>query len=114
MPRPPRHQRTMPRACHLPSPVCIGLVVAFGGLSTSVAAQGPRPGSMSRMSTTSVVGIVGDSLHGGPLAGAIILLDGQSREAVTDSIGRFRIDSVSAGRYRVGIFHPVLDSLGTS
>ena len=42
------------------------------------------------------------------------MLDGQPRAAVTDSIGRFRLDSVSAGLYRVGIFHPILDSLGTS
>jgi CarboxypepD_reg-like domain/Carboxypeptidase regulatory-like domain len=64
--------------------------------------------------TASIVGVVDDSLHGGPLAGAVILLDGQPREAVTDSIGRFRLDSVAAGRYRMGIFHPILDSLGTS
>jgi Carboxypeptidase regulatory-like domain len=61
-----------------------------------------------------LVGTVDDGLRGGPLAGAVILLDGQSRQAVTDSIGWFRLDSVAAGRYRVGIFHPVLDSLGTS
>ncbi len=64
--------------------------------------------------TTSVTGFIGDSIHGGPLAGAVVLLDGQSREAVTDSIGRFRLDSVTAGRVRLGIFHPILDSLGTS
>jgi hypothetical protein len=63
---------------------------------------------------TTLVGIVGDSLHGGPLAGAVVMLDGSSREGVTDSIGRFRIDSVATGAYRVGIFHPILDSLGTS
>ena len=63
---------------------------------------------------TSLVGIVGDSLHGGPLAGAVIVIDGELREAVTDSVGRFRIDSLSAGQYRLGIFHPTLDSLGTS
>jgi hypothetical protein len=61
-----------------------------------------------------VLGVVGDSLHGGPLAGAVIMVDGQPREAITDSIGRFRIDSVVAGQYRVGVFHPILDSLGTS
>lgn len=60
-----------------------------------------------------LVGVVDDSLHGGPLAGAVVLLDGQPREAVTDSVGRFRIDSVVAGKYRVGIFHPIFDSLGT-
>ena len=62
---------------------------------------------------SALVGVVDDSLHGGPLAGAVVLLDGQPREAVTDSVGRFRIDSVAAGKYRVGIFHPMFDSLGT-
>jgi hypothetical protein len=33
---------------------------------------------------------------------------------LTDSLGHFRIDSVPAGQYRIGIFHPVLDSLGMS
>ena len=28
------------------------------------------------------------------------------------STGRFRIDSVPAGEYRIGVFHPLLDSLG--
>lgn len=94
-------------------------------VAASIAlAAGPRPApgqdGSSRVSSgrpaalATLVGTVDDGLRGGPLAGAVILLDGQSRQAVTDSIGWFRLDSVAAGRYRVGIFHPVLDSLGTS
>jgi hypothetical protein len=95
------------------------LVAASAALTT-----GPRPApgqdGPSRVSSgqatglATLVGTVDDGLRGGPLAGAVILLDGQSRQTVTDSIGWFRLDSVAAGRYRVGIFHPVLDSLGTS
>src|SRR5580692_1745793 len=33
---------------------------------------------------------------------------------VADSAGRFRIDSVPPGTYRIGIFHPLLDSLALS
>jgi len=79
------------------------------------APQGPWSESTANSPrTTTVVGVIGDSLHGGPLAGAVVMLDGSTREAVTDSIGRFRIDNVQSGHYRVGIFHPILDSLGTS
>ncbi len=95
------------------------LVAVSAALTT-----GPRPApgqdGPSRVSSgrptglATLVGTVDDGLRGGPLAGAVILLDGQSRQTVTDSIGWFRLDSVAAGRYRVGIFHPVLDSLGTS
>ena len=92
----------------------LGGWAAIVGGSIAALGQGPRPSALTSVPTITLVGVVGDSIHGGPLAGAVILLDGQSREAVTDSIGRFRIDSVAAGFYRVGIFHPILDSLGTS
>ena len=32
----------------------------------------------------------------------------------TDSLGRFRIDSLNPGTYQVGVFHPLLDTLGLS
>jgi len=34
------------------------------------------------------------------------------RSAVSDSSGRFSLDNVPAGRYKLGFFHPILDSLG--
>jgi hypothetical protein len=112
--RGPRHGhcRATPR---IPAATFIGLCAAWAGGAGSLGAQ-PLQSSVlpAATPTTSLVGIVGDSLHGGPLAGAVVVLDGQPREAVTDSIGRFRIDSVATGRYRVGIFHPILDSMGTS
>jgi CarboxypepD_reg-like domain/Carboxypeptidase regulatory-like domain len=57
-------------------------------------------------------GIVVDSLNGGPLVGAQVSLENIALQAITDSTGRFRIDSVPAGEYRIGVFHPLLDSLG--
>ncbi len=95
--------------------VCLTLAVCLACVgSTALLAQGTRSRGLNSSSMTSIQGVVGDSLHGGPLAGAVIMLDGQPRAAVTDSVGRFRLDSVYAGLYRVGIFHPILDSLGTS
>ena len=57
-------------------------------------------------------GIVVDSLNGGPLVGAQVSVENIALQAITDSTGRFRIDSVPAGEYRIGVFHPLLDSLG--
>jgi len=57
-------------------------------------------------------GIVVDSLNGGSLVGAQVSLENIALQAITDSTGRFRIDSVPAGEYRIGVFHPLLDSLG--
>jgi hypothetical protein len=46
-----------------------------------------------------VTGVVLDSLGtGGPLAGAAVRVPGTARTAVTDARGRFRLDSVPAGR----------------
>ena len=58
--------------------------------------------------------MVVDSVGGGPLIGAQVSVEGVNAAAISDSAGRFRIDSVPAGRYRVGVFHPLLDSLGLS
>jgi hypothetical protein len=92
----------------------VALAVVGACVSSPIAAQVPGSVPETAVRTTSVLGVVGDSLHGGPLAGAVIMVDGQPREAITDSIGRFRLDSVVAGQHRVGVFHPILDSLGTS
>lgn len=59
-----------------------------------------------------VSGFVFDSLHHAPLSGATVVLTGSMRSAITDGTGRYRIDSVPAGRYQIGFFHPLLDSLG--
>lgn len=64
----------------------------------------------------SVVGEVYDSLAQRPLATALVQLVRTNalhlaRSAVTDSRGRYRIDSVAPGEYFVSFFHPVVDSL---
>ena len=84
------------------------LVLVLGAaLPAVLAAQ--RPGR--------VEGEVTDSLHSRPLAGATVLLTGLApgstafQSAVADDRGRFRFDSVAAGRYAVMLSHPVIDSL---
>lgn len=62
-------------------------------------------------------GTVTDSAHARPLAGVRVVAIGAGARtdargsAMTDSVGQFRIDSLPAGRYVVGIESPLLDSL---
>jgi len=60
------------------------------------------------------VGVVGDSIHGGPLVGAVVTIVGTDRKGTSDSSGRFRIDSVPPGSYKLTMSHPLLDSLGVA
>lgn len=59
-----------------------------------------------------IVGVIGDSLSATPLRGAEVVVTGSARSATTDSLGRFTIDSLTPGTYQVGVFHPLLESLG--
>ena len=62
-------------------------------------------------------GTVTDSVHSRPLAGVRVVALGASaqpdsrRATTTDSLGRYRIDSLSPGRYLVGLESALLDSL---
>ncbi|MBV6522500.1 MAG: hypothetical protein MNPFHGCM_02648 [Gemmatimonadaceae bacterium] len=80
---------------------------------TGVAADtAQKTGESPASVMATIAGIVIDSLHLAPLRGAAVSLDGTSRFHVTDDQGRFRIDSVPAGSYRVRVEHDLLDSLG--
>lgn len=62
---------------------------------------------------SSVAGVAVDSLRGGPLVGAtVIVSDGAGRQTTTDAAGRFFIDSIPPGPHRIALFHPLLDALG--
>ena len=66
-----------------------------------------------------VTGVVFDSLGNRPLSDATVQLiesppGRHSYAAISDSLGRFAIDSVHAGNYIVGFLHPLLDTLGIS
>jgi hypothetical protein len=63
---------------------------------------------------SAITGVVVDSLHNDFLIGAEVIIQGLQATVFTDSLGRFRVDSVSPGTYQVGIFHPLLDTLGIS
>ena len=86
------------------------VIAALGAVIAS--AQTPAPASPAGVA--SVRGIVTDSLHEIPLRGALVRVENTTRESVTDSLGRYRIDSVSAGQHRLLVIHPLLDTLGIS
>lgn len=62
--------------------------------------------------TTSLRGIVYDSLRAQPLAGAVVELAGSPRTAVSDRRGAFVLDSVPVGAQRLTFSAPALDSIG--
>lgn len=78
-----------------------------------VQAQQPAPPEVRAR----VSGVVFDSLSSRPLTGAIVQLVPVSnavsaRSVQTVGSGAFSFDSVGAGSYLLGFYHPLLDSLG--
>ncbi|MGV3707225.1 MAG: carboxypeptidase regulatory-like domain-containing protein [Gemmatimonas sp.] len=94
-------------------PALVGAVLA-----SALPALRPLSSQAAPVSTTAVLGEVRDSLQGGVLRGALVQLVNSedaarfSRSVSSDSIGQFRFDSVPDGKYTLGFFHPILDSLG--
>jgi len=72
------------------------------------------PALAQRQPTGQVRGVIYDSLAGGPLQGARVMVRGTSMGATTDASGRYRLDSVPAGRRTLFVEHPVLDTIGLS
>lgn len=89
--------------------------------SSNLAAQGSKDekkkeekSDNSSKKWSTLTGVVIDSINYLPLEGATILLDGTTITAITDKKGKFRIDSIPVGDYRIAVFHPLLDTLGLS
>lgn len=89
----------------------IGIVVPLLLAATSIEAQ-QQPQAGAGLATA--VGVVVDSIHGGPLRGALVVVEGTAAEGTVDDHGRFRIDSIPPGPHALGVFHPLLDSLGVA
>lgn len=65
-----------------------------------------------RVPFATLEGVVVDSLRGGLLKGAVVAIAGTSRYAVTDTAGRYRIDSIPPGSHPIQMSHDLLDTLG--
>jgi hypothetical protein len=93
----------------------MGLVVLLSVAAT--ATLDAQAVSASRSPGTTVSGIVTDSIAHAPLSNATVQLVSPdpstfARTAISDSLGHFLISDVPLGRYMLGFFHPLLDSLG--
>jgi hypothetical protein len=92
------------------------LVISLAPFGSHVAAQS----SARPVSPATVSGTVHDSISGTALTGAIVQLvatdsaSSFSSTVVSDSGGRFVFANVPDGRYAIGFFHPLLDSLGVT
>jgi hypothetical protein len=85
------------------------LVATAASVAPALAAQVPASGRIE--------GTITDSVHAKPAAGAMVLLTrispepSEFRSATTDDKGRFRFDTLVAGRYSVAFATVYLDSL---
>jgi hypothetical protein len=87
----------------------IAAALTFATASAAVAQTPPAP------ATSSVAGVVRDSLRGGVLSDAIIqLVQGGvvKREAIGKENGTYTIENMPAGTYMLRMLHPSLDTLG--
>lgn len=62
--------------------------------------------------TATAVGVVVDSVRGRALVGATVVVSGTDAQGISDSTGRFRIDSIPPGDHTMAVLHPFLDELG--
>jgi hypothetical protein len=87
-------------------------VLAFAASAAPAVTQEPAASPTSGVGAIS--GAVVDSIRGGLLARAMVALEGGSRMTLTDSIGRFLLDSVPAGPHRLVLMDDLLDTLSLS
>jgi Carboxypeptidase regulatory-like domain len=93
---------------HLCLAACLaGFAPALGAQKTTAS-----PPAASKTGKAQIVGVVVDSLNGRFLSYADVVIEGTKATLETDSLGKFEIDSLAPGTYRVGVFHPLLDTLG--
>ena len=92
----------------------VGLAVVWPAALPAQQKTAPPAAAAAKQGTGQIIGVVLDSLNGRYLSGADVVIQGARATLITDSLGRFRIDSLAAGTYQVGVFHPLLDTLGIS
>ena len=84
-------------------------------ITLAVAATFATPAILSAQtsaqSPATITGVAVDSVRGGYLRGAIVSVSGTTLSGITDSAGRFRIDSIPPGTRYLEVMHPLLDSL---
>ena len=87
-------------------------LIAFARPLGAQSNTAPTPPASSKTGKAQIVGVVVDSLNGGYLSGADVVVQGARATLQTDSLGKFKIDSLPPGTYQVGVYHALLDTLG--
>jgi hypothetical protein len=103
-----RWARRVAPGCSCAAAIMVAAMASAGVVRAqdSAAARANRP--------SRITGVVIDSLHETALTNADVVIDGTNRSARTDSGGIFHLDSVPPGAIRLGVFHPLLDSVGVA
>jgi CarboxypepD_reg-like domain/Carboxypeptidase regulatory-like domain/TonB-dependent Receptor Plug Domain len=94
--------------------IIASLAVYTAGAPLFAQTKTPAPTAAASSGVGAIAGVVIDSINGRYLRGADVIIQGAKATLVTDSLGKFRIDSLPPGTYQVGVFHPLLDTLGIS
>jgi hypothetical protein len=90
---------------------------SFAAMVTMLAVPAPAARAQTTAPRLTVSGVVYDSIGRVPLANADVELAeaGAQRTIVrrvrSDSLGRFEMSDIGPGRYFIGFYHPLLDSL---
>jgi hypothetical protein len=103
--------KTGPASCgirtHAATFVALLLFVVLDAVTASA--------QQAQSATTGVIaGVAVDSVRGGFLHDAIVTVVGTNLSAISDSVGRFQLDSVPAGMRTLRLQHPLLDTLGVT
>jgi hypothetical protein len=93
-------------------PVLIAMVTLLAATIAAQERSASKAPASSGTGEAQILGVVLDSLNGRYLSGAEVLIEGAGRTLETDSLGKFKADKLRPGTYQVGVFHPLLDTLG--
>ncbi|PYO77408.1 MAG: hypothetical protein DMD63_11255 [Gemmatimonadetes bacterium] len=93
--------------------IVLASLVLAGPMLAQQKTQMP-PTTPAKTGKAGISGVIIDSLNSRYLVGAEVVVQGANVSRITDSLGKFRVDSLSPGTYQVGVFHPLLDTLGLS
>lgn len=93
--------------------MALASLVAASPILAQQKTQTPAP-TQAKTGKAGIAGVIVDSLNASYLAGAEVVVQGANVSRITDSLGKFHFDSLPPGNYQVGVFHPLLDTLGLS
>jgi hypothetical protein len=95
-----------------PRCLCLAALIAFAPALHAQTPASSTPPPAPKTGKAHIIGVVVDSLNGRYLSDADVVIEGAKTSLETDSLGKFEIDTLPPGTYQVGVFHPLLDSLG--